>query len=67
MVIDINKASQNISKNLVALRMKAGLTQQHLALISGVKRATIALLESGTANPTLDVLLKNFSWTQNID
>ncbi len=58
MVILKDKAGQNIAKNLVSLREKRGISQVSLAKISGTTRASIALLESGSSNPTLDVLLK---------
>jgi XRE family transcriptional regulator, regulator of sulfur utilization len=58
MAILKDKAGQNIAKNLNCLREKKGLSQASLAKISGTTRASIALLESGSSNPTLDVLLK---------
>lgn len=51
-------AGRNIAKNLVSLREKIGISQAALAKVSGTTRASIALLESGSANPTLEVLLK---------
>jgi transcriptional regulator with XRE-family HTH domain len=53
-----DKAGQNIAKNLTALREKKGLSQANLAKLSQTTRASIALLESGSSNPTLDILLK---------
>lgn len=53
-----DKAGKNIAKNLIALRERKGLSQTLLAKVSGTTRATIALLESGSGNPTLEVLLK---------
>ena len=58
MAILKDKAGLNIAKNLTALREKTGLSQATLAKVSGTTRASIALLESGSANPTLDILLK---------
>lgn len=58
MAILKDKAGQNIAKNLSALREAKGISQASLAKISGTTRASIALLESGSANPTLDILLK---------
>lgn len=58
MTILKDKAGQNIAKNLSTIREKKGLSQASLAKVSGTTRATIALLESGSANPTLDILLK---------
>jgi transcriptional regulator with XRE-family HTH domain len=40
------------------LRDMRGLTQNQLAKISGVPRPTWANLETGTANPTLSILLR---------
>jgi transcriptional regulator with XRE-family HTH domain len=38
------------------LREARGLTQEQMAKVSGVPQATWANLESGAANPTLNVL-----------
>lgn len=54
----LNASSRNLAQNIIALRKKLNFTQQRLAEISGATRASIALIESGTSNPTLDVLLK---------
>jgi transcriptional regulator with XRE-family HTH domain len=45
-----------LASNVVQLREARGLTQQQMAKLAGVPRATWAHLESGTANPTLSVL-----------
>ncbi|WP_437573558.1 helix-turn-helix domain-containing protein [Sorangium sp. So ce887] len=45
-----------LAKNIKQLREARGLTQQQLAKLAGVPRATWAHLESGAANPTLGVL-----------
>jgi transcriptional regulator with XRE-family HTH domain len=45
-----------LSANIVQLREARGVTQQQMAKVSGVPRATWAHLESGHANPTLAVL-----------
>jgi transcriptional regulator with XRE-family HTH domain len=58
MAILKDKAGINISKNLIALRERKGLSQAALAKLSDTTRATIALLESGSSNPTLEILLK---------
>jgi len=58
MITEIDKASKNIAKNLVKLRQIAGLTQNQLAQLSNMTRASVALLESGQSNPTLEILLK---------
>ncbi len=42
--------------NVAQLRESRGVTQQQIAKLAGVPRATWANLESGSANPTLQVL-----------
>ena len=39
-------------------RVKAGLSKQQLALMVGLNRLTIRKIENGTANPSLNVLLR---------
>jgi transcriptional regulator with XRE-family HTH domain len=53
--MDSDVASR-LSANVVHLREARGLTQQQMAKLAGVPRATWAHLESGHANPTLAVL-----------
>ena len=48
--------SDRLAKNVKQLRQARGLTQQQVAKISGLPRATCANLESGSANPTLAVM-----------
>jgi transcriptional regulator with XRE-family HTH domain len=45
-----------LSKNIKQLREARGLSQQQIAKLAGVPRATWSHLESGDANPTLGVL-----------
>lgn len=45
-----------LAKNIKQLREARGLTQQQMAKLSGLPRATWAHLESGEANPTLAVM-----------
>jgi transcriptional regulator with XRE-family HTH domain len=45
-----------LGANIVQLRESRGVTQQQMAKLAGVPRATWAHLESGNANPTLSVL-----------
>ena len=45
-----------LGANLRALRLSRRLTQQQMAKLSGLPRATWANLESGASNPTLSVL-----------
>ena len=58
MAISIDKAAQNIAKNLVGIRQRKGISQHQLAKLTGLTRASVALLESREANPTLEVMLK---------
>jgi transcriptional regulator with XRE-family HTH domain len=48
----------HLGRNIQALREARGATQQQMARLAGVPRATWANLESGAANPTLAVLIK---------
>jgi transcriptional regulator with XRE-family HTH domain len=49
-------AASHLAENLQQLRQTHRLTQAKLAALSGVPRATIAMIETGEANPTLSVL-----------
>ena len=51
-----DELASRLAKNLKQLREARGLTQQQMAKLSGVPRATWAHLESGDGNPTLSVL-----------
>lgn len=51
-------SAENLARNVKLLRESRGLTQQQLARASGIPRATWANLETGAANPTLQVLLR---------
>jgi transcriptional regulator with XRE-family HTH domain len=48
--------SERFASNLKQLRDARGMTQQQMAKLAGLPRATWANLESGEANPTLNVL-----------
>lgn len=48
--------SSRLGRNIRQLRQARGLTQQQMAKLSGLPRATWANLESGLGNPTLAVL-----------
>jgi transcriptional regulator with XRE-family HTH domain len=48
----------NLGRNIQTLREARGHTQQQIARVAGIPRATWANLESGQANPTLAVLIK---------
>ena len=47
-----------LAANLKQLREARGLTQDQMARLAGIPRATWGHLESGAANPTLQVLHK---------
>jgi transcriptional regulator with XRE-family HTH domain len=50
--------STNLADNLRAIRETRGLSQAQLAQLAGIPRPTWTHLESGGANPTLQVLIK---------
>jgi transcriptional regulator with XRE-family HTH domain len=52
------RISTNLAENVRQLRETRGQSQQQLARLAGLPRPTWASLESGSANPTLSVLLK---------
>jgi transcriptional regulator with XRE-family HTH domain len=51
-----DELSERLARNIKALRQARGFTQQQMAKLSGLPRATWANLESSAANPTLTVL-----------
>jgi len=55
---DGDDTAQNLGRNIQTLREARGRTQQQIARVAGIPRATWANLESGAANPTLSVLIK---------
>lgn len=54
----MTETSRNLADNVRRLREARGMSQQRMAGLSGLPRATWASLESGAANPTLAVLSK---------
>lgn len=58
MVTNTSQAARHIAVNLSGIRKLKGLSQAKLATLAGVTRASVALLESGSANPSLEILLK---------
>jgi XRE family transcriptional regulator, regulator of sulfur utilization len=56
MAIPLATLPDNLAANARQLRDARGLTQQQMARLSGLPRATWSNLESGSANPTLSVL-----------
>src|SRR5215471_17263779 len=53
-----NGTAAHLGRNIQTLREARGRTQQQIARVAGIPRATWANLESGAANPTLSVLIK---------
>ncbi|HEX2873362.1 MAG TPA: XRE family transcriptional regulator [Polyangiaceae bacterium] len=51
-----DELSERLGRNIRQLRQARGFTQQQMAKLSGLPRATWANLESGDGNPTLAVL-----------
>ena len=49
---------EHLAANVRAIREARGLSQQQIAKLAGVPRATWSHLESGSANPTLHVLTR---------
>lgn len=54
----MDPAPTHLGENLRTLRTARGLSQQRAAALAGIPRATWATLESGSANPTLGVLVR---------
>ena len=54
----MSSVSENLADNTKSLREARGLTQAQIAKTAGIPRPTWANIESGSANPTLQVLLK---------
>jgi transcriptional regulator with XRE-family HTH domain len=55
---DHERTAAHLGRNIQTLREARGQTQQQIARVAGIPRATWANLESGAANPTLAVLIK---------
>ena len=49
---------QQIGQRLRAIRTRLGISQRHLARVSGVANATISQIEAGRLNPTVSMLKK---------
>ncbi len=54
----LDSLTENLAENLRYVRQQRGLTQGHLARLSGIPRSTVANLETGSSNPTLSVLAR---------
>jgi transcriptional regulator with XRE-family HTH domain len=50
--------AQDIGRRLRDIRTRLGLSQRHLARVSGVANATISQIEAGRLNPTVSMLKK---------
>jgi transcriptional regulator with XRE-family HTH domain len=50
---DLDRLQEYLCANVRLLRLARGLTQEGLAELAGVPRATIAKIEAGSPNPTL--------------
>jgi transcriptional regulator with XRE-family HTH domain len=53
-----DKEGARLGRNVKQLREARGLTQQQIAKLAGLPRATWSHIETGAANPTLSVLLR---------
>ena len=60
----IDKTSTYLAQNIREHRRSRQLSQSELAKMAGIPRPTLAHLESGTANPTLSVLMRLASTLQ---
>jgi transcriptional regulator with XRE-family HTH domain len=56
--VGVKELSARLARNVRHLREARGATQEHMARVAGVPRATWGHLETGAANPTLAVLDK---------
>ncbi len=54
----MDNASANLARNLRDLRESRRLSQAQLSKLAGIPRPTLANMESGSANPTLSVVLR---------
>ena len=55
-LLAVHDPGENLAANVRRLREARGLSQQQMAGLAGMPRPTWASLESGAANPTLQVL-----------
>jgi transcriptional regulator with XRE-family HTH domain len=53
-----DEVSANLANNMRTLRESRGVTQAQISKLAGLPRPTWANLESGAANPTLQILVK---------
>lgn len=55
---DFERLLDQLGKDIRALRLNAGLSQEALALAAEVDRTYVSQLERGTANPSLQILYR---------
>jgi len=53
---DKSELEYQITRTLIAARIEKNMTQQGLAIKSGVRQSNISRIENGTAIPTLETL-----------
>ena len=58
MMTKTTDAMRGLAEDLRWFRRKAGLSQQELAIKSGVSRNTISAIECAKANPQLEIIEK---------
>ncbi len=51
-------AKKLLGKNIRRIRIKKGISQEQLAMRTGVTQSHISRIESGNFNPTLDTIAK---------
>lgn len=54
----MENARSFLATNIQQLRFQRNWTQAHLAEVAGLKRSTVAALESGSGNPTMESLIR---------
>jgi transcriptional regulator with XRE-family HTH domain len=56
--MEVLMLDRKIIDNIINRRKNLGVTQCHLAQLSGLSEITIKKIESGKTNPTINTLLK---------
>lgn len=56
--IEIKNIKAKLIAEMLDARRAKGLTQKKLEELTGIKQPTIAKIENGTTNPSLDTILK---------
>ncbi len=65
MEVEINDASLTIAKNISAARTALNMSQDDLAVASGVSRATLIQIEGGQSDPLLSTVVK-LAWALHV-